>query len=255
MTPSAYSALMPQGFQPAPESPKTEELSLHKLSQAFAKAMGIEVPPGAAPAAVSGSPASAEADGTERMDENSPAIVGQATDDHCPLCPTSILEAMLFVGNRGNQPLTAQQAAELMRGVQPNEIPGLVDGLNHRYETAGCPYQIVSDRSGYRMTLRTAFSALRDRFYGRIRDARLSQAAVDVLAIVSYRQPITAREIAQLRGRPSGRLLSQLVRRRLLQIQRPEGRRGLAQYHTAERFLELFGLQGLEDLPQSEDLD
>ena len=85
--------------------------------------------------------------------------------------------------------------------------------------------------------------------------ARLSQAAVDVLAIVGYRQPITAREIAQLRGRPSGRLLSQLVRRRLLQIQRPEGRRGLAQYHTAERFLELFGLQGLEDLPQSEDLD
>jgi segregation and condensation protein B len=162
---------------------------------------------------------------------------------------------MLFVGNRGNQPLTAQQASELMRGVQPGEIPGLVDALNHRYETAGCPYQIVSDRSGYRMTLRKVFSVLRDRFYGRIREARLSQAAVDVLAIVSYRQPITAQEIAQLRGRPSGRLLSQLVRRKLLQLQRPEGRQGLAQYRTADRFLELFGLQGLEDLPQSEDLD
>ena len=94
-------------------------------------------------AAVSGSPASAEADGTERMDENSPAIVGQATDEHCPALPDQHFGGDALVGNRGNQPLTAQQAAELMRGVQPNEIPGLVDGLNHRYETAGCPYKIV----------------------------------------------------------------------------------------------------------------
>jgi segregation and condensation protein B len=95
---------------------------------------------------------------------------------------------------------------------------------------------------------------LRDRFYGRVRDARLSRAAVDVLAIVAYRQPVTARQIAELRGRPSGRLLAQLVRRRLLRVHRPAGPRAPAEYQTADRFLELFGLGSVDDLPQSEDL-
>ena len=99
------------------------------------------------------------------------------------------------------------------------------------------------------------FPSLRDRFYGRVREARLSQAAVDVLAIVAYRQPVTAPQIAELRGKPSSRLLSQLVRRGLLEIRRPDDRRSNPEYRTAERFLELFGLQSLEDLPQSEDLD
>jgi segregation and condensation protein B len=105
------------------------------------------------------------------------------------------------------------------------------------------------------MTLRDDFSKLRDRFYGRIREARLSQAAVDVLAIVAYRQPVTAQQIAALRGKPSPRLLSQLVRRGLLEIHRPADRRDLAEYRTAERFLALFRLGSLGDLPQSEDLD
>jgi segregation and condensation protein B len=104
------------------------------------------------------------------------------------------------------------------------------------------------------MTLREDFSKLRDRFYGRVREARLSQAAVDVLAIVAYRQPVTAPQVTVLRGKPSARLVSQLVRRGLLEVHWPEDRRDGPEYHTAQRFLELFGLQSLEDLPQGEDL-
>jgi len=171
----------------------------------------------------------------------------------CEVSPRTILEAMLFVGDRSGAPLAPARAAELMRGVSPEEIPGLVDQLNRRYAADGCPYQIVSEGPGYRMALRREFHGLRNRFHGRAREARLSQASLDVLAIVAYRQPVAAEEVSRLRGTPCGVLLTQLVRRQLLRIQRPEGKRHPVQYLTTDRFLELFGLQSLTDLPQSEE--
>ncbi len=94
---------------------------------------------------------------------------------------------------------------------------------------------------------------MRDRVLGRSRQARLSQAAVETLAIVAYRQPISAEEVNRLRGVPSGGVLSHLVRRRLLCLERPAHAPRKAYYRTTERFLELFGLQSLADLPQSEE--
>lgn len=173
----------------------------------------------------------------------------ERSDDSCPITPSSVLEAMLFVGNRDGTPLTPARAAELMRGVAPGEIAGLVDELNARYEADARPYTIVSEGSGYRLRLRPEFAPLRNRFYGKMREARLSQAAIDILAIVAYQQPLTAEQINKLRGKPSGHVLSQLVHRQLLRIERP-GPRRTAQYYTTERFLRLFGLESLDDLPR-----
>ncbi len=162
---------------------------------------------------------------------------------------------MLFVGCPGDVPLAARRAAELMRGVEPAEIADLVAELNRRYAAGACPYHIVTEGDGYRLALRPEFFPLRDAFHGRTREARLSQAAVDVLAIVAYRQPTTADAVTALRGTPSGAILNQLVRRRLLRMQRPADRPRQALYFTTERFLKLFGLTSLADLPQSEDVD
>ncbi len=162
---------------------------------------------------------------------------------------------MLFVGDRDNRPLTAGRAAELMRGVEPGEIGGLIEELNRRYTQSGCPYFVAEDSDGYRITLRKPFHPLREQFYGRIRQARLSQAAIDVLAIVAYQQPLSAEQIGAVRGKPSSAVLSQLVHRRLLRIERLPGKRRTVQYFTTDRFLQLFGLQTLADLPQSEELD
>ena len=178
---------------------------------------------------------------------------GEEDDDGCELGPRSILEAMLFVGNQQSEPLTAARAAELMRGVSPDEIADLVDELNRRYASNGCPYRITSEGPGYRLTLHPAFRAVRSKFYGRVREARLSQAALDVLAIVAYRQPITGDEVSKLRDSPSAHQLSQLVRRQLLRVERPPEKRRPVVYRTTGRFLELFGLRSLEDLPESED--
>ena len=136
---------------------------------------------------------------------------------------------MLFVGDRDNRPLTAARAAELMRGVEPGEIGELIGELNARYARNACPYFVAEDSDGYRITLRKPFHPLREQFYGRIREARLSQAAIDVLAIVAYQQPLSAEQIGTVRGKPSGPVLSQLVHRRLLRIERRALRSGSRQ--------------------------
>jgi segregation and condensation protein B len=160
---------------------------------------------------------------------------------------------MLFVGSPANEPLSVARVAELMRGVEPEEVPDLVAELNHRYAADGCPYQIVSEESGYRLVLREEFHGVRDRLYGRVRETRLSPAAIDVLSLLAYRQPLSAEEIGQLRGQPSNHLLTQLVRRQLLRLERPEAPGERPLYYTTARFLKLFGLESLADLPQVED--
>jgi len=245
-----------EGFQPPPETPVEEGLSLQELTDAFARAMGQNAETD--PSVDRGSTPSVETPATE-AETLSAASLDQPSsaepEDPCPISPTTIFEAMLFVGNRDQQPLTSQQASDLMRGVTPGEVVGLVDSLNRRYQAQGCPYEIVSEGSGYRLTLKKAFHRLRNNFYGRVREIRLSQAAVDTLAIVAYQQPITAQSISKLRGRPTGHILSQLVRRGLLRISRQEGGSRVPLYRTTDRFLTLFGLASLNDLPQSEELD
>ena len=74
-----------------------------------------------------------------------------------------------------------------------------------------------------------------------------------MLAIVAYQQPLTAEQVGKQRGKPSSHVIAQLVRRGLLRLEREAGKRQAAHYSTTERFLELFGLESLRDLPQSDD--
>ena len=194
----------------------------------------------------------ADVDADVDTDADAPAATD---DDVCEISPRTILEAMLFVGSPDNEPFDSRRLASLMRGVQAAEIDPLVRELNATYAKDGSPYIIASEGAGFRMTVRREFGRLRDKFYGKIRQARLSQAAIDVLAIVAYNQPMTKQKLEELRGRSSGSLLSQLVRRRLLEIDRCGKQPRDAEYRTTERFLHLFGLESLDDLPQSHELD
>jgi len=251
---------MSQIPEPFSESHRQEGISLDELAQAFAQVMGTaprpksDVEQSAQSTAASDRPAGV----VEEAVETRPAAVEEpslapAPEDTCPVSPLSILEAMLFVGNRDNTPLSANKAAELMRDVSAEEIPPLVEELNQRYATDDCPYHIVGEGDGYRLTLKKTFSALRDKFYGRIREAHLSQAAIDVLALISYRQPLSGEQVGRLRGKPSSHILTQLVRRGLLRIERPDSKRRTPHYYTTDRFLRLFNLLSIEDLPRSED--
>jgi segregation and condensation protein B len=240
-----------------PFESQPQGISLDELTRAFAQVMGGEPRPAAettpsaeqAPATETAGPVEAEA----AAKPTAPLAAEPPVEDACPINPRTIFEAMLFVGNRDNEPLTPRRAAELMRDVTVDEIPTLVDELNRRYDELGAPYHIIGEGDGYRLSLRREFHSVRNRFHGRIREARLSQAAIDVLALVAYQQPMTADTIHRLRGKPSRHVLAHLVRRGLLKIERPDPKRRTPHYHTTERFLRLFNLQSLDDLPRSEE--
>jgi len=173
--------------------------------------------------------------------------------EKCDITPRTIVESMLFVGHPENEPLTSEVVASFMRGVRPREVDQLIVELNEAYRTEGCPFEIESVGAGYRMTLREEFGSLRDKFYGRAKAARLSQAAIDVLAVVAYKQPLTREDVDTLRGKSSGSLLSQLVRRELLRVERTNTKPRVSRYYTTERFLALFGIEDVRDLPSTPD--
>jgi segregation and condensation protein B len=155
--------------------------------------------------------------------------------------------------------LTVERACEVLRGVTAGQVTQAIDSLNRSYRQQNRPYLIQSRDRGYVLVLRPRFRAVSERLYGSTREARLSPAAVDVLSLVAYRQPATKQEIDSLRGAESGALLRQLVRRGLLAVvQRgelgPEGSHREVAYGTTPRFLKLFGLRSLDDLPQTQDL-
>ncbi len=230
--------------------PDDQGLSLDELSQAYAALLAKGNDPySTAPTETDQSPAEPA---PVSDDLSGPTADSDAAFD---VTPKSIVEAILFVGHPTAEPLTSERIATLMRGVQPAEVDELVRELNGEYATSEAPYRIESVGPGYLMALKTEFSSLRDTFHGRIREARLSQTAIDVLAIVAYHQPAAAEEIDRLRGKPSGAILSQLVRRDLLAIERAGERKSKPQYRTTQRFLELFGLDNLAELPRSHDLD
>ncbi len=148
-----------------------------------------------------------------------------------------------------------RELAAAMRGVSPTEIDAAVTELNSIYDADGAPYRIEQTNASYRMRLRDEFQRMRDKFYGRVKEARLSRAAMEVLSVLAYNQPATAERLNELRGAPSGAALSTLVRRRLVKLERSPQAGGQPRYSTTARFLKLFGLENLEDLPRAEELE
>jgi segregation and condensation protein B len=235
----------PQQFdlRPFQQIPDDEGLSLEELSTAYAELLNRGKTPYEEPEeAVAGDPNPPE-----------PASGAVLADESCGLTPRSILEAVLFVGNAGNQPLTSTHLASLMRGVRPQEIDELVLELNRAYVEEGRPYRIQSVGAGYSFKLNREYASLSGTYYGRVKEARLTQSTIDVLAIVAYRQPIGRDAVDQVRGKPSGGILAQLLRRGLLRLDRTEGQGKVHAYRTTDRFLKLFGLDSLAELPQSQD--
>jgi len=135
------------------------------------------------------------------------------------------------------------------------EIEAEIAELNRLYRSQGRPYSIQDRQGGKMLLLRPRFRFVKDRLYGGPREARLSPAAIEVLSLVAYRQPITRAEIESLRGRDSMGPLRQLVRLGLVEaVRRTQGKSRAVCYATTPRFLELFGLSSLNDLPETDDL-
>lgn len=213
----------------APPQETGSPLSLKRLTAAFAQMLGSSEPGGSEP--------------------------GPHTRDHCEISPRSIVEAVLFVGAEDNLPQTAEALAAGMRDVSPAEVDASVEELNALYERDAAPYRIIRRENGYLLGLREEFHRLRDNLHGRAKETKLSPAALEVLSVVAYQQPTTAATVETLRGKRSATLLSALVRRDLLRLDRPAESPDMPQYLTTDRFLRLFGLAHIDQLPRATEMD
>jgi len=249
-----------QGFQAAPDD---GGLSIDRLAQAFAAMMGsadpyaTDPPPGTPAGGPRASGSAAVPTSVVQVDASPDLDDGSADDGDasCRVSPASILEAMLFVGMPGGEPLSSRRVAGLMRGVLPQEIDQLAAELRQRYLANNCPYEVVSRDSGWVMRLRPEFAPFRRVLESRARMVRLDADALDVLGAVAWNQPVARDRLVELGCDASPAVLRQLVRRGLLELQRPAAGAdpdadGEPRYRTTKRFLDVFKLESLADLPE-----
>ncbi|MFT4560210.1 MAG: SMC-Scp complex subunit ScpB [Planctomycetales bacterium] len=164
-----------------------------------------------------------------------------------------VIEAAIFVGG---DPLTAKKLCYMLKGdYDLDAVERAIEDLNLQYVDEGRPYEIRLGEGGYRMVLREEFERIRNRVFGiGPREVKLSQDVLEALALVAYRQPITPEEIEELGKEKPGPLLRQLLRRELISLERDAENRKRVTYSTTKRFLSLFGLGSLDELPQADEL-
>lgn len=184
-----------------------------------------------------------------------PAKDHDGRSDSAPrrLTPKQIIEAALFVGGL---PLTTKRLSSLLdKQFDRDYIEAAIDELIDRYAREERPYEIHFGEGGYRLVLRPEFEAVRNRVFGvGPKEIKLSQEALEVLSLIAYKQPIARREIEAARASGSGGVLRHLLRRELIEIERPDQHHDDVQYRTTARFLEAFGLARIEELPQAGEL-
>ncbi len=166
------------------------------------------------------------------------------------------VEAVLLSMDR---PVTGARLAEALvpeHGAKgQSRVREAIDTLNGAYAESGRSFRIEQVAGGWRVMTQPEFSAAVRAFHAARASARLSRAAVETLAVIAYRQPITRAEIEAIRGVACGEVLRTLLERRLAAIVgRAEELGRPMLYGTSRHFLELFGLASLKDLPSAGEL-
>lgn len=184
-----------------------------------------------------------EADVSELVEEH-----GHETE--LPLTSAEqVVEALLFVGGA---PLPVKKFLDVLGGTHSIEqVEGMLEALNSRYAAQRRPYEVRLIEGGYQLQLASTYEGVRARVYGHgPKEVKLAQDALEVLALIAYQQPISRDSLNEI-GKPNlPGLLRQLLRRELICVDRSDPERGEC-YRSMPRFLELFGLSSLDDLPQA----
>ena len=163
----------------------------------------------------------------------------------------AIVEALIFAAP---EPVTIKTLIKLLENEPKEEVVAAVEALKKEYDRPG-GLQIVEVAGGYQIVTRPELHEWVRRLFHERTTQKLSVAALETLAVVAYKQPVTAPEIADIRGVNTAGVLGTLLERKLIKIvgrKQVVGRPFL--YGTTREFLERFGLNDLSDLPKVEDM-
>ncbi len=163
----------------------------------------------------------------------------------------SAVEAIIFASER---PVTVEQLKKVLDSPGSEEVRKIVGELKSEYETQNRGFRIVEIAGGFQMITCAAFAPFLKKLYKDRSVDKLSKPALESLAIIAYKQPLTKAEIESLRNVNVDGVMKNLVDKNLIRIcgrKKIPGRPFV--FGTTRQFLEHFGLKSLEDLPKFED--
>jgi segregation and condensation protein B len=162
-----------------------------------------------------------------------------------------IIESLLFVSEG---PLPVEQIKEVLGHLESNKIRELILELKKEYEENKRGIHIVEVANGFQMVTNPQFSSYLKKFYRQRHKERLSLPALETLAIIAYKQPVTRLDIESIRGVNVDGIIKHLLEKGLIRI---TGRKQVIGrpfvYGTTKQFLEHFGLSSLDELPKMEE--
>lgn len=173
---------------------------------------------------------------------------------------TSVIEALIF---SSDEPISEMEIIRVIKGIDGEEIEltsddiqNSVEELNKKYESNNNSFKIIKIANGYSF----ATSESNAKYVGYLSSEktkrRLSQAALETLAIIAYKQPVTKPELEQIRGVNSDYILNTLLEKNLITITgRAETIGRPLLYGTTIEFLKYFGLYNLSDLPKPREIE
>lgn len=162
------------------------------------------------------------------------------------------LAALLFASP---DPLSEGRLRALLERPKKARVRAALERLAHSFEQAGLPLQVRELKGGWTLMTTPEMGTTLERLSGQAGPERISGAALETLAIVAYRQPVTKAEIEAVRGVQAGPILRSLVDRGLVKVTgRADVPGAPLEYGTTRDFLDRFGLGSLEDLPRDAEL-
>lgn len=177
----------------------------------------------------------------------------QSAAEEEEIVPTteSVIEAVLFASD---EPLTESRLADIVES-NTKQVREHIKKLNEKYQTNNNAFRIEQIANGYQMLTLSPYNHWIKKLIRVRSDSKLSTAAMETLAIIAYKQPVIRADIEAIRGVASGEIIRSLMYKGLVKIiGRAEilGRPML--YGTTKKFLEVFGLNSIKDLPKVEEL-
>ena len=162
------------------------------------------------------------------------------------------VEALLFASD---EPVTITKLHDIIPDTTSQAIKGVIKDLKQEYEASGRAFVLEEIAEGYQLLTKPEYKEWVEKLHKTKMDERLSSAALETLAIIAYKQPIKRVDIESIRGVQSGQLIRALMEKGLVKMSGREDVPGAPiLYGTTKRFLDVFNLRSLEDLPKPEEL-
>lgn len=172
---------------------------------------------------------------------------------------SSVIEALIFASD---EPIPGSKIREIIVEneeqieITEETVSDFVDKLNERYDENGLSFRIQLIGGGYSFVTEPKYHYWLSIFQHENAYRKLSQSAIESLAIVAYRQPITKPEVDQIRGVDSGYILRQLMEKALIEVSgRADSPGKPLLYRTTKHFLRHFGINSVDELPKPREID